>query len=100
MYGQRPLRRCEVYPNNPSARRGECPDLIQARETGQMLRIAVVIIALAAAPVAAADEAVLRSAVIDGSTVYGPQALFATYRNELGRPIAGDTAKRIAATIA
>ena len=64
-------------------------------------RRAVVIIALAAAaPLAAAEDVALRSAVIDGSTVYSPQALFAFYRAELGQPITGDTAKRIAAAIA
>src|ERR1700741_163729 len=65
------------------------------------LRNAFVIIILAvSAPLAAAGEVPRRSAVPDGSTVSAPQALFACYRAELGRPITPDTAKRIAAAIA
>jgi hemolysin activation/secretion protein len=64
---------------------------------------ALVIIAWAAAlPVVAqsAEPAPLRTAVIDGSTVYSPPLFFAAYRSQLGQPLTPDSARAIAVAIA
>jgi len=48
----------------------------------------------------AGESAPLRSAVIDGSTVFSPPEFFAAYRDELGQPLTPDSARSVAAAIA
>jgi hemolysin activation/secretion protein len=63
----------------------------------------VVIICCAAAQPAvayAAESAPLRSAVVDGSTVFSPPQFFAAYRDALGQPLTPERARAVAAAIA
>src|SRR5688572_20666625 len=48
----------------------------------------------------AADPASLRSAVIDGSTLFSPPEFFAAYRDALGQPLTPDSARAVASAIA
>lgn len=61
---------------------------------------ALAIMAWLAAAAARADPAPLRSAVIEGSTVYSPADFFAAYRGQLGRPLDLASARIVAAAIA
>ena len=67
-----------------------------------VLATIVIMAVLATWPVSAraADVPPLRSVVIDGSTVYSPAALFATYRRQLGHPLTREGTQAIAAAIA
>jgi hemolysin activation/secretion protein len=70
-----------------------------------VLRIvpALVIFALVAAtsaPARADEAATLKSAAIDGSTVYSPADLFATWRDRQGQPVSRELARAVAASIA
>ena len=62
----------------------------------------VIIVCAAAMPAAAqaADSAPLRTAVVDGSTVFAPPDFFAAYRDALGRPISDDSARAVAIAVA
>ena len=63
----------------------------------------LVIIALLASwpvPARAADPALLKSVVIDGSTVYSPASLFAAYRDRLGHPLTRENTQAVASAIA
>jgi hemolysin activation/secretion protein len=73
-----------------------------ARAEFAATRALVIISLIAALPanVVAAEPARLRSAVIDGSTVYSPAEFFATYRGQLGHPIARESAQAIVGAIA
>jgi len=53
-----------------------------------------------AAPARADQTAPLRSAVIDGSTVFSPPEFFSAYRDALGQPLTPESARAIAAAIA
>ncbi|MGH8131090.1 MAG: ShlB/FhaC/HecB family hemolysin secretion/activation protein [Steroidobacteraceae bacterium] len=48
----------------------------------------------------ASEAASLRSVAIDGSTIYSPAELFATYRDRLGQPLTRGLAQAVAAAIA
>jgi len=48
----------------------------------------------------AADPAPLRSAVIDGSTVFSPPEFFAAYRDALGQPLTPENARGVATKVA
>ena len=65
-----------------------------------MLKALVIIASAAAMPVAATSAAPLRTAVIEGSTVFAPPQLFAAYRDALGQPLTIDGARAISAAIA
>lgn len=61
----------------------------------------VIIVGLAAAGTAARAAApVLTTTVIEGSTIYSAADLFATYRDQLGRPITRENAQAIVAALA
>ncbi len=67
------------------------------------LAAALVIIATVSAPgarVLAAERPALTTTVIEGSTVYSPADLFATYRDQLGQPITREGAQAILAALA
>jgi len=61
----------------------------------------VIFVSAAVPPVRAlaSDATPLGSVAIDGSTVYSPAELFATYRDRLGQPATRDLAQAIAAAI-
>lgn len=63
--------------------------------------LVIICCALALPALARAEEiAPLRSAVIDGSTVFSPPEFFAAYRDALGQPLTPESARTVAAAIA
>ena len=72
------------------------------RPAFRVIALLVIFVSAVVAPAragASPDAAPLTSVSIDGSTVYSPAELFATYRDRLGRPATREQAQAIASAI-
>jgi hemolysin activation/secretion protein len=73
---------------------------------GAVVIIAAVIFSVCALPLRAANSRhlttsvpVISSVVVEGSTAYSPPQLFAVYRDQLGRPLARESAQAVSAAL-